>query len=548
MTRTRSLWLGLAVVWVLALAARVLLLLSNAVSFHSDEAIVALMARHILQGERPVFFYGQAYMGSLDAWLVALGFALFGQSVTTIRLVQSALYLLVVISGYFVAWRLSGRVTVAVTAGLMLAVPPVLLATYTTATLGGYNETLLLGNLVLLLGYDVTHKHCRSLWRWLLLGLCAGLGWWTNGLIVAYALPVGVLILKRVFEPQRREGKDVGARPVLPLQPLLTGIAAALLGFLIGSAPWWIFALENDLAPLRFYFGATEQTSFAGTYNSLPFGERLIGLFFFGIPTLIGMRFPWLSSYFSPLFGALVLGIFVLALFRLIRRPLAADGTPALKPDARLLVLSMIGLFCLLFVATRFSNDPTGRYFLPLALPLGIVLGTLVTSVRRVALKTALLAVVIAYFAAGQVSAAATNPPGLTTQFNLINHIPHDYDDELIAFLDERDLYYGYTNYWISFRLAFLSHERMQYSATLPEKPDLSYTPFYERYPPYRAAADSAERVAFITANVPEVETALEALFEQAGVSYQTAQIGAYRIYYDFDPPERTPRPPFSFE
>jgi hypothetical protein len=35
--------------------------------FNSDEAIVGLMARHMLQGERPLFFYGQAYLGSLDA-------------------------------------------------------------------------------------------------------------------------------------------------------------------------------------------------------------------------------------------------------------------------------------------------------------------------------------------------------------------------------------------------------------------------------------------------------------------------------------------------
>lgn len=542
MTKTKSLWMGLGVVLALALLARVLLLLTKTVSFHSDEAVVALMARHILQGERPVFFYGQAYMGSLDAWVVAVGFALLGQSVTAIRLVQSALYLVVVASGFAVGWRLSGRVTVAVVAGLVLAVPPVVLATYTTATLGGYNETLLLGNLLLLLGYDVTHQHRRSWWRWLLLGICAGLGWWTNGLIIAYVVPVGLLIPKSMVEAP-------GGSFRTSLQPMLTGIAAALLGFFIGSAPWWVFAFENDFAPLRFYFDSMEGSSFAGTYAiNLPLGERLIGLFFLGLPSLIGMRFPWSPVFFAPLFGAVVIFIFAAALVRLIRRPAASDGLPVLKPDARLLILSMIGGFCLLFVATRFSNDPTGRYFLPLALPLGIVLGTLVASIRRAALQAAVVGLVLAYFAAGQISAAATNPPGLTTQFNLINHIPHDHDDALIAFLDEHQLYNGYTNYWISFRLAFLSAEQMMYSATLPEKPDLSYTPFYERYLPYRAASDAAERVAFITANVAEVEAALEALFADAGVAYDTAQIGAYRVYYDFDPPERVPRPPFGFD
>jgi len=94
------------------------------------------MARHILQGERPVFFYGQAYMGSLDSWLIALGFALLGQSVLTIRIVESLLYLLVVATGFWVAWRVSGRVIVAMVAALVLAVPNVLLSVYSTATLG----------------------------------------------------------------------------------------------------------------------------------------------------------------------------------------------------------------------------------------------------------------------------------------------------------------------------------------------------------------------------------------------------------------------------
>ena len=52
----------------LAAALKTGLVMANVIPFNADEAVVALMARHILQGERPVFFYGQAYLGSLDAW------------------------------------------------------------------------------------------------------------------------------------------------------------------------------------------------------------------------------------------------------------------------------------------------------------------------------------------------------------------------------------------------------------------------------------------------------------------------------------------------
>ena len=521
----------------IALLGRVLLLASGAVSFHSDEAVVALMARHILEGERPVFFYGQAYMGSLDSWLVAIGFRLLGESVLTIRVVQALLYLGVVASSFYAAWRLSGRALVAIVTALSLAVPPVLLAVYTTATLGGYNETLLFGNLLLALGYDVSHEQRRSWWRWLLMGLIGGLGWWTNGLVVAFAAPVALLVFWRILRPVGGETRPLVQRAA----PLLL----ALAGFLVGSAPWWAFNFQHDFAALSFYDGRVPEGGFAGNnVPSLPFDQRLLGVFFLGLPTLIGLRFPWEPSFFAPFVGALLVFIYGLALFRVARRTPAADGAAPLKPDAPALVLGMVGLFTLIFFVSKFSIDPTGRYFLPLAVPFGIALGVLLTTIRlplRQAWQVGLLALVLGYYAAGQVTAARVEP-GLTTQFNLDSHIPNSHDEELIAFLDEHELYAGYTTYWVAFRLAFLSDERFQYSSALPYKPTLAYTESDERFPPYKAAADAEPNPAYITAKVVEVQERLEAIFAEQALTYDRAEVGPYTIYYNFEP--EAPRPP----
>lgn len=516
---------ALAIVLLLALLGRGLLLAADVVSFHSDEAVVGLMARHIAQGNAPVFFYGQAYMGSLDAWLIAAGFALFGDSVLTIRLVQSALYLLAVALSFAAGWRLSGNTIVASVSGLTLAIPPTLLALYTTATLGGYNETLILGAAVVILAWDVTHDHAASRWRWLVLGVCTGLGWWTNGLIVVYALPAAMLLLWTWIRQRR-----------VPFG----GLALALLGFAVGSLPWWWFNLEHDFAALRFYLAPdTLGPEFVAVNMAAPpLGERLLGLLLFGLPAMIGLRFPWSGDYFALAVGVLVLAVFISAVVQLARR----DG--ALKPGARGLLLAMLGAFAVVFLASRFSFDPTGRYFLPLSLPLGIALGAGVAGLRRAPLRWAVTALVIGYFAAGQISAALT-PPGLTTQFNLVEHIPNDDDQALIDFLDHHNLAHGYTTYWVSFRLAFLSGERLQFSAALPPKPDLTYTSAYERLPAYRAASNAAERIAYISANVPELDAALEAWFASRSVDYQRTPIGAYTVYYDFAP--QPPRPPFPF-
>jgi 4-amino-4-deoxy-L-arabinose transferase-like glycosyltransferase len=535
----------LFIILALTLVARIMLLASASVSFHADEAVVGLMARHMLAGERPTFFYGQAYMGSLDAGLIALGFRLLGDSVLTIRIVQSALYLLVVASGFALAWRLSGRVKIATIAGLVLALPPVNTALYTTATLGGYNETLLFGTLVLWMAYEVTHDHAASWWRWALLGLCAGLGWWTNGLIAVYILPAGCLILYKLLR-----GKLVGARHVVPF------LGIALVGFFVGSAPWWIFDFTHDHAALATFLSSRQTGEFAGIgLPYVPPGQRAIGLVLIGLPALIGLRFPWSSDYFLLPLGILVVLIYIAAIFRLMR------GHNPLKPDARGLVLGMLGLFCVIFVASTFGADPTGRYFLPLLLPLGIVLGAMVDSYqspvpssqaeekqpgtgRAKWIAIGAVVLILGYQVAGQL-AAMTTPPGLTTQFDLASHISNDHDAELIAFLDEHELVNGYTNYWVAFRLAFLSGEKIQYSAALPYKTNLDYNPADNRYPAYIQATQDAEKLAFITTNLPELDTLLAERFRAQGITYSEQIIGAYHIYYDFAPEPEAPLPPF---
>ncbi len=531
-------WRSFGLLMLIALLARGLLLASGTVSFHSDEAVVGLMSRHILQGERPVFFYGQAYMGSLDAWLVAAGFRLLGDSVLTIRIVQSVLYLLVVATGFVLAWRLSRQTLIALVAGLLLAVPAVNTTLYTTATLGGYNETLLLGNLLLLFSYAVTHDYTRSWWRWLLLGLCAGLGWWTNGLIIVYILPTALLILYALIWKRS-----------LPLLSALPYILLALIAFFVGSAPWWVFDFTHDHAALGTFIRSRQVGEFEGIgIPYVPPSQRALGLVFIGFPALLGLRFPWEAAYFLPLIGLPLLVIYILAIFRLLRVP------NPLQPDARGLILGMIGLFCLIFVASTFGADPTGRYFLPLVLPLGIVLGTLVAGITaalaerpvwmRWVAPIVLVGMVIVYHALGQIS-AANSPTGFTTQFDPVSHLSNEDDAELIDFLEAHNLNHGYTNYWVVFRLAFLSSENLQYSAALPYKTDLSYNAADNRYAPYMEHTTAAERVAYITSNLPALDAQLADYFAEGDYAYTTEQIGPFTIYYDFAPEH--PQPPADF-
>ncbi|MBZ0276382.1 MAG: hypothetical protein K8I60_09565, partial [Anaerolineae bacterium] len=316
------------------------------------------------------------------------------------------------------------------------------------------------------------------------------------------------------------------------LSPLLL----ALVGFIIGSAPWWVFDFTHNHAALATFLRSSQTGEFAGIgLPYMPPEQRALGLFVLGTPALVGLRFPWASAYFLPMIGLAALGVYGAALYRLLRvhNPLRTDG--------RALVVGMLGLFALVFVASTFGVDSTGRYFVPLALPLGILLGTLADSLwgrlsgyRRI-LPVILVALVIGYQAAGEIT-AATTPPGFTTQFDPVSHVANDHDADLIAFLDEHQLYNGCTNYWVAFRLAFLSDERMQYHAALPYKINLSYNAADNRYPAYAEATNNATNIAYITTNLPELDTRLATAFADRGLRYQQAEIGDFHVYYDFAP------------
>src|SRR5262245_34929557 len=74
-------------------------------STNSDEAVLGLMARHVLHGEFTTFLWGTPYGGPQEAWLAAPIFAVFGSSVAALRVVPIALDIV----GVFLIWRVGRR-------------------------------------------------------------------------------------------------------------------------------------------------------------------------------------------------------------------------------------------------------------------------------------------------------------------------------------------------------------------------------------------------------------------------------------------------------
>ena len=510
---------------LLMLALKAALLIGERVPFNADEAVVALMARHILEGARPVFFYGQAYMGSLDAWLAAGGFAIFGQHLWVIRLVQAFLYAGVLLSTARLGREIFHSARAGALAALLLAIPTVNVTLYTTASLGGYGEALLIGNLLLLSSLSL-RRHIEqghpALVAWLGWGFLAGLGLWAFGLTLIYSLPAGLYLL---FWLQR------GLRTrSMRWRGLAAALTSVLLGFCLGAAPWLAYAAQNGIRALLAELGGGAIAGVEQLPWLLKVFQHTINLFLLGFTVAFGLRPPWSVDWLAwPLLPlALIFWMMVVA-WMLVE----ARRRDAARPER--LLLAGVGLTLVLaFIFTPFGADPSGRYFVPLAIPLALFGGALLEEMgkRKAWLAPALLGLALAFNLWGTLQCALRYPPGITTQFYAPTQVDHRYDQALMDFLQLHGETTGYTNYWVAYPLAFLSNEELIFVPRLPYHPDMRYTSRDDRYPPYTTLVAAASRTAYITTHNPTLDDVLRAGFTRLGVTWQEAKIGDYQIYY----------------
>lgn len=506
----------LFVALALALLLKVVLLAFNSFPFNADEAVVALMAKHILQGERPIFFYGQAYLGSLDAWLIAGAFLLLGQTVLAIRIVQTVLYLGTIITTYLLGLKIFDK-WVAAIAVLLLAIPTVLITLYTTATLGGYGEVLLIGNILLLWTLRLVDRE-RSWLEWLLFGALAGFGFWGFGFLGVYFPPIMVALLYKRSE--HSDLKKFFASAFSPRKML--DYAIAFMGFAIGSFPWWQATL----------FGADTLSELGGSHlPDMQFGAlsgpflRFFNLVLLGTPVVIGLRPPWGVTWLALLLAPVALLMYVGAL---------AWAINTSRTDwKRGLLFGVTVTVAVAFVATSFGLDPSGRYFLPMAIPIALFIADLLKRVKQEYPRVAigLLVALIGFNLWGNFQSASTLP-FITTQFDSVAQVDHRDMPQLIQFLREQGETCGYTNYWVEFPLAFLSNDEIIYEARLPYHEDFRHTERDNRYAPYSRAVANSDRVAYITTKHPKLNERLRSELNRLGVKYSEKQIGDYTVFY----------------
>ncbi|HUY79362.1 MAG TPA: hypothetical protein VMV29_21510 [Ktedonobacterales bacterium] len=202
-------WIALGLL-IVAFGYRLYLIAHGWPQLDSDEAVIGLMARHILHGEYPVFFWGQNYMGAFQAYFAAIFFAVFGPSAFWLHFSVLLLTMGFLAAMYGLASAAYGRV-VGVVMLLWLTVGPTMGVLRELKAIGGYQDILLFGALTLL-GVWARLRQPQRMPRtrrdWLIalatyvgLGVAMGVGLWSDLLI----LPVLLLAVIALVVGRPRE-------------------------------------------------------------------------------------------------------------------------------------------------------------------------------------------------------------------------------------------------------------------------------------------------------------------------------------------------------
>jgi hypothetical protein len=191
----------------LAIAARLPFLLTGKIPFDSDEAVEGLMARHVLEGELPAFFWGQPFKGVPEVYAAAGVFAVFDSSVAALKSVTLAVFAIYVAVNFVLLDKIASR-WVAVSASLLLIVAPPALVFWSLWAGAEYMLIMLLGTTLLLILERAKSREQTDQYLQLVTGLVIGFGLWAHQLFVMYLIPLGLILARQGEWWKRREFRD----------------------------------------------------------------------------------------------------------------------------------------------------------------------------------------------------------------------------------------------------------------------------------------------------------------------------------------------------
>ncbi len=477
---------GLLLVCTLYLA----ILFTSQSRVDGDEAVVGIMARHIIRdGARPIFFYGQPFGGggALEAYLAVIPFTLFGQNAISLKLVALASFLaLLVLTYLYCRAYLDGRA--ALFAGLLLAVATPLIEWHFKMR-AGYAFLLLFFILILGVYTRITRMSRVRVFPLVLLGFLVGFAYYNMALIsiFLFTLFLASFSWKGVFWR-------------------IKSVLSFLVGLAAGLSPLIYYNLTHNWENLKY-------TLYIGTGGEKPWLEKLAALFSRFLPGFFVGRnvdgpvrdIPVRAWIECGVYLALItLGVWIYRrsvcsfVASLLPVKSARRSRSAPEPGGILVIYLILYLFLHTFSrAMTFSP----RYLLPLFPALAIVAGgvisRLLSSRGRILRTMALILLVPAlglgiYNHLGYLRSPTVTDDILTPEGTVVNaQTSGAAAENIIDYLKEQGVRHVHCSYFLQWRLIFESRE-----SVIASSGEFALEP--PRYPAYDREVYQAQRYALI--------------------------------------------------
>lgn len=470
-----------------------------------DEAVTGEMALHILKGEHQLFFWGQPYMGSLEAYLTSFLFHLFGPSAMVLHSTDILIFSFMLLLLYNIG-TLVGGWSVGILSATYWALSPLYLSIIGQLATGGHEEACAAGTFVLFgIGLLAFKTPKNPIPLAFLIGLMAGLGWWSSLLSAPFVL-AGAIGLSTT-------------RPRLLLSKIPW---MGLSGFLFGSLPFWVWQFYNSFSTFRF-LGSGE----GGGLRQFPL--RLYGTLRFSlVQSFLGdwwdghSVLPSVPSLLAwAIFLIIYLPVFIIVLTMGVRwlRRLFSLQRPIQKPID--LINATFLVILLVFSASEQGSHGSLRYSLALYVPLTVLLGYWLRKIfwSHKILGSAVLLTLIG--------------------FNLFQHYlflveykkpPYRPVDRLIQSLKDHGIRYAFADNRISQVLTFESREEIICADYFGQR-NYNYLQTVNGAPARQVALVTHQRM-----GNPNPETMAAAL-QLIGGSFKRVEVGPYVFWYDFKEP-----------
>ena len=417
---------------------------------NSDEAVIGLMARHVIDGEFTTFFWGESYGGSQEALLAVPGFLIAGSGWLALRIVPLGLFLV----GLLLVWRIGlrtiGKRGAAAAVALYWVWPPYVIY-HVTLAFGFYGSGVVYCALLVLLALRIVERPDRT--RVGLFGLVLGLAFWQTSQIVPIAIPV---IAWTIWKQPKC------------LRHAWVAVALALLGAL----PWIVWNITHDWGSLSLPSGA--ESSYA---------HRLRLFVSPVLPMMLGLRTPFSQDALlpAPLVGLIYLGLCVLFLY----------GAYRSRRRNVSLLYAVAAVFPFVYgLAAQTFNSSDPRYVIALTPVLVLLVAQLMTEWLR---GTVILAVACAVSFA-TLHRMESLPLPLASGKPMA---PRDLAP-LISALDREHLDRVYAPYWLAYVLTFDTRERIIAvenrfdEVTFVDGRAIMPRPTLLRYEPYRREVEAS--------------------------------------------------------